>query len=177
MKKILLAFMLVCVGSSMSFGANSDDVYVRQDVFDAKMEVLFSRLHAEISELRTELKGEISALRAELKGDNEALRNELKGEISQLRTELKGDNVALRNELKGDIRSLSAKVDGLEKRVETSNTFLYYLLVLLGAMLLLPSVNKWLETREEKKQARQSVTIEDVKRLIAEAKLGSVIQS
>ncbi|MBQ9419946.1 MAG: hypothetical protein IJU31_06155 [Synergistaceae bacterium] len=150
MKKILLAFMLVCVGSSVSFGATSDDIYVRQDVFDAKMELLFDRLHAEISQLRTELKGDINALR----------------------TELKGDNTALRNELKGDINSLSAKIDGLEKRVETSNTFLYYLLVLLGAMLLLPSVNKWLETREEKKQARRSVTIEDVKRLIAEAQLG-----
>ena len=59
--------------------------------------------------------------------------------------------------------------------MDTMNTFLYYLLVLLAALIVLPYVNKWLEGREIKRQP--SVTLEDVKRLIAEAKLGGVPQA
>ncbi|MBQ6776494.1 MAG: hypothetical protein IJP53_08560 [Synergistaceae bacterium] len=124
MKKIFLAVFVVALLPSLSFGAASDDVYLRQDVFDAKMEALFLRLHGEIE--------------------------------------------TLGNKLNGRIDTLSARIDGLEKRVETTNTFLYYLLVLFGAMLLLPIFSRWWERHEERKQA---VTLEDVKRLIAEAKL------
>ena len=134
MRKFLTAIFLLLILSSVSFAAASDDVnasvYVRQDVFDAKMETLFLRLHGEIENLESKMAG--------------------------------------------NFRELSARIDGIEKRMDTMNTFLYYLLVLLAALIVLPYVNKWLEGREVKKQ--QSITLEDVKRLIAEAKLSGVPQ-
>ena len=78
------------------------------------------------------------------------------------------------NALTNAVAVSSARIDGIEKRMDTMNTFLYYLLVLLAALIVLPYVNKWLEGREIKKQ--QSITLEDVKRLIAEAKLSGVPQ-
>ena len=64
MKKILTTFLLILALSSVSYGAVSQDmtVYVRQDVFDAKMETLFERLHGEIVEMKSEIMGEIKTL-------------------------------------------------------------------------------------------------------------------
>ncbi len=143
MKKLLLAVLCLSM-LSPAYGA-SEDVYVRQDVFDAKMEALFTRLDAKIGELKNELKSEISGF-----------RTELKSEISELR---------------GDIKALSSRIDGLEKRVEDTHTYAYWFIIIFLAMLALPFVNRWLEKYEERKS---NVTLEDVKRLIAEAKLGNV---
>ena len=155
MRKFLVMMLLLFLLNSVSYGATSEDasVYVRQDVFDAKMEALFIRLHSEIETLGNKINGRIDALSAEMNG-----------KIS-----------ALSSEVKGDLRELSARIDGIEKRMDTMNTFLYYLLVLFGALLLLPVVNKLWESRE-KSSAASSVTLEDVKRLIAEAKLSGISQ-
>ena len=136
MRKIFVMIFLLLILSSVSYGATSEDfnVYVRQDVFDAKIEALFVRLHSEIETLGSRLEGKID----------------------------------------GNFRELSARIDGIEKRMDTMNTFLYYILVLFGALLLLPFVSKWLESRETK--SKSSVTLEDVKRLIAEAKLSGIPQ-
>ena len=66
MKKLLLVMLLVLVFSTTSYGTTSQDMsaYVRQDVFDAKMEALFERLHGEIAEI----KGEINELKSEIRG-------------------------------------------------------------------------------------------------------------
>lgn len=131
MKKLLLAVLCLSM-LSPAYGA-SEDVYVRQDVFDAKMEALFTRLDAKIGELKNELKSEIS-------------------------------------ELRGDIKALSSRIDGLEKRVEDTHTYAYWFIIIFLAMLALPFVNRLLEKYEERKS---TVTLEDVKRLIAEAQLGN----
>ncbi|MBR6901762.1 MAG: hypothetical protein IKN30_06850, partial [Synergistaceae bacterium] len=163
MKQILAAVLSVILLSSASYGAASDDmsVYVRQDVFDAKMEALFSRLDAKIGELRNELKSEIGELRTELK-------SEIGG--------LKGDIKALSERVDGNFLALSNRVDGLEKRIEDTHTYAYWFIIIFLAMLALPFVNRWLERYEERKSAA-TVTIEDVKRLIAEARLGATPQA
>ena len=147
MKKIFISLLLVCLLSSVSYGAMSEDIYVRQDVFDAKMEVLFNRLDAKIGELRAELKSEIGGLRGDIK--------------------------ALSERVDGNFLALSNRIDGLEKRIEDTHTYAYWFIIIFLAMLALPFVNRWLEKHEERKSA-PSFTLEDVKRLIAEAQLGSV---
>lgn len=145
---MLLIFLL----SSISFGAVSEDmsVYLRKDVFDAKIEALFNRLHAEIGTLKTELRSEIGSL-----------RTELKSEIGDLR---------------GDVRALSARIDGLEKRVDDMHDYVYWFIVAFLAVLALPFFNRWLERREEKKIS-SFVTLDEVKRLIAEANFRGGISS
>nr|MBR2207735.1 hypothetical protein [Synergistaceae bacterium] len=70
MKKFLAVLLLVLSLASASHGAVSEDmkdIYVRQDVFDAKMEALFNRFHGEIQALGNEIKGEIKRLEGEIK--------------------------------------------------------------------------------------------------------------
>ena len=83
-------------------------------------------------------------------------------------------------ELRGDIKALSARIDGIDKRMDSMekrmdfmNSFLYYLFVLLAALLILPPVSRWFEARKE---AKKSLTLEDVRRLIEEnnAKLATM---
>lgn len=63
MKKIFLAVMIVCVMCSGSYAVSQDmGAYVRQDVFDAKMETLFKRLHSDMESLGTRLEGRINTL-------------------------------------------------------------------------------------------------------------------
>ena len=124
MKKIIILIMLLLMMSSESFGAVSDDVYVRKDVFDAKMEAMFNRLH--------------------------------------------GDIQALSERMDGNFAALSRRMDGLDKRMDNlQHHYLYLVLVLLGIIVALPSVQKMLQWREERKEARKSsITLEDVERLI-----------
>ncbi len=127
-KKFIPALLIIFIFSSISYGANSDDIYVRKDVFDAKMEAQFNKLH-----------GEIQALESRM--------------------------VGMFDKLAGRLDGIDKRLDGMEKRIDSTNNFLYYLLVLLGALLILPSVNKWLEGRKE---VKKYMTLEEVRRLIEE---------
>ena len=142
--KIFIALLLAFALSSSCYGAISDDIYVRQDVFDAKMEALFVKLHGEI----------------------EALGNRLEGEIKALSERIDGNFATLSSRIDG----LDKRIDGLDKRIDLTNNFLYYVLVLLGAMLLLPFVNRWLDNKADKKEetTKKFITLEDVQRLIEE---------
>lgn len=66
MRRIVIAILLVLMVASGSYGAVSEDMseYVRKDVFDAKMEALFNRLHVDIGEVR----GDIKALSGRIDG-------------------------------------------------------------------------------------------------------------
>ena len=140
MRKIFLTIVIILttlVLSSVSFGAVSEDmnVYVRQDVFDAKMEALFERMDKNFVELKSMIK-------------------------------------STENELKGDIKALSALIDGLEQRIGDVHNFLYWLIVLFGIILVLPFVNKLWDKLWESRNV-PSFTLDDVKRLIAEAQLNT----
>ena len=142
MKKIFSGLLFIFIFSSVSYGAVSQDIYVRQDVFDAKMEALFERFHGEIK----------------------ALSEKIDGVEKTLSEKIDGVDKTLSEKIDGVDKTLSRRIDGLEKRIEDTNNFLYYLLVLFGAMLILPFVNKWWENRKE-----SSFTLDDVKKLIADA--------
>ena len=143
MRKIFLTIVIILttlILSSVSFGAVSEDmnVYVRQDVFDAKMEALFERMDKNFVELKSMIK-------------------------------------STENELKGDIKALSALIDGLEQRIGDVHNFLYWLIVLFGIILVLPFVNKLWDKLWESRNV-PSFTLDDVKRLIAEAQLNTKTQ-
>ena len=65
MKRIFLAVVLVLVTALSSCAAVSEDIYVRQDVFDAKMEAFLNRMLVELENVRGDIKdvkGDIKAL-------------------------------------------------------------------------------------------------------------------
>ena len=130
MKKIIILTILSLMMSSESFGAVSDDVYVRKDVFDAKKEAMFNRLHGDIQALSEKIDRRFDTLSARIDG-------------------------------------LDKRMDGFDKRIDDLQHYLYLVLVLLGIVVALPSVQKALQWREERKEARKSfITLEDVERLI-----------
>lgn len=58
MKKIFCAALMMFVMCSVSLGASEDmSVYVRQDVFDAKMELLLTRIEGKIDALSERIDG------------------------------------------------------------------------------------------------------------------------
>ena len=129
MKKVLFILLFI-LHSSLVYGATSDDVYLRKDVFEAKMDAFMAEVRLGFSEIR--------------------------GEIKELSARMNG---------------LEKQVDSLEtsfnKRIDDTNNFLYLILVIIGAI---PFIQKWLDSREIKKEkAAQSFTLDDVKKLINEA--------
>ena len=80
MKKIFLAAVLVFFTASFSCAATSEDlsVYVRQDVFDAKMEAFLNRMLVEFENVR----GDIKALSSRL----DSVHRELSTRIDVLQT-------------------------------------------------------------------------------------------
>lgn len=163
--------MLVTLICPCSYGASSDDVYVRKDVFEVEMRNINSTLERILTKLDAQEKS-INALTNAVA----ALSERLDGNFTTLSKRIDGNFTTLSERINGNFATLSERIDGLAKRVETTNTFLYYyLLVLFGAMLLLPFFNKWWEYREKAKQnAVPEFTLDDVKRLIAEAKLNGM---
>ena len=191
MKRILLMLSLVLIFSSVSYGAVSQDIYVRQDVFDAKMEALFERLHGEIVVLSERMEKNFVTLSERIDKNFVTLSERIDKNFATLSERIDknyatlseridGNYVALSERMDGNYASLSRRIDGLEKRVEDTNTFLYYLLVLFGAMLILPFVSKWLDSKKEVLKKEPSFTLDDVKQLIAnaiaEAQLSGKIQ-
>ena len=146
MKKFFIMMFFILLIQSVSFGAVSEDVnvYVRQDVFDVKMEALFNRLHAELSEFKSEIKTEIS---------------EIRGDIKALSERVDGVNI-----------NLSNRIDDLDKRIDDLRNGFYLAMVVFGILLGLPAFNKFYADLKEKKEKIRApqLTIEDVKRLIEE---------
>ena len=164
MKKIFSGLLFIFIFSSVSYGAVSQDIYVRQDVFDAKMEALFERFHGEIKALSEKIDGVEKTLSEKVDGNFATLSGRIDGVEKTLSEKIDGVEKTLSEKIDGVDKTLSRRIDGLEKRIEDTNNFLYYLLVLFGAMLILPFVNKWWENRKE-----SSFTLDDVKKLIADA--------
>ena len=95
--------------------------------------------------------------------------------LDNILTELKEQRKEI-NELNQSLAVLSVRMNGVEKQSEHFRKFLYWPTVLFGAILILPFLSIWWEKREEKK-TESFVTLEEVKRLIAEANFRGGVSS
>ncbi len=185
MKKFLAGLVTAIVLQSACYGAVSDDIYVRRDVFDAKMDLLFERLDKAV----VEIKGEVKTLSERVDSLEKSLNERINGVEKSLNEKIDGVEKRLNEKIDGVEKRLDERIDGVEKRLDDKisgverriddvdwkinfmSNFLYYILVLLGALLLLPSVSRWFENREARKENRNNAvnfTLDDVRRLIAE---------
>ena len=109
-----------------SYGAVSADiqesVYLRQDVFNARMNAFTAEIRLMIEQLRTELKQEIQNVR----NDSQNIRAELKQEIQTVRTDLEKQIQDLRTELKQEIQTVRNDVQNiraeLKQEIQTVRT-------------------------------------------------------
>ena len=151
MKKIFAMLILILLMSSVTYGAETEDIYVRKDVFEARMD----RMEALIEKAVMEMKAE-----------NEKFRNEIRGEISVFKDEIgtKLQNVLDEiNNLKTEIRVLEIRVSELDHRISIIETIVYWIFAIVSVMLaslaLTPIVKEF---------RRPQITLEDVKKLIEE---------
>ena len=161
MKKIIVALLLLTM-SSACFGAASEDmsVYVRKDVFEAKMEAMNAKLDMLLEQMKN------------LQEEQKAMRKDL----SELTTAVS----VMTARIDRNFDTLSARIDGLDKRMDYQQNYLYLLLVILGIIVALPTVQKMLQGREDRKNSRkESITLEDVMRLIEQnnARMAGKIQA
>ena len=133
MKKITTTILAVLLMSGVSYGAVSDDIYVRKDVYEAQMQGMNTKLDMILEEMRVqreEMKMQVKELREEMKAQREehkAQMKELKDEMNGIREELKAhvkesqeEHKAIRNdiaELTRVVSVLSTRVDGLDARM------------------------------------------------------------
>ena len=69
---------------------------------------------------------------------------------------------------------LGERIGGVSDRLSDLRQDIYLGLVILGIMAALPSVKEFFKWREDRKDSRvKGVTLEEVRRLIEEAKLGN----
>ena len=138
MKKIIIATLIAIVASTAAFGAISNDVYLRQDVFEAKMD----------------------AFMAEIRLMNEQTRSELRKEIQDTKTEL---NEKIQANTTA-IQQTNARIDVTNARPESLITMLFWEIALLGLLISLVAVVPSIV--QSHKNSKPSLTIEDVERLI-----------
>ena len=164
MKKIFCAVLMVFVMCSVSLGASEDrSVYVRQDVFDAKMELLLTRIEGKIDSLSERING--------LEKRMDVMDKRIDDGFSGLNKRIDEGLSAVNKRIDEGLSAVNTRIDeglsAVNTRIDDTHNFLYLILVLLGVMLAVPFINKFWDFHKEHRTP--AVTLEDVKRLIAEA--------
>ena len=195
MRKILLAIALLFVMSVSAFGATSDDVYLRRDVFDAKMDALMATMRLENQNMLIQIRKELDERFAKV--DEKFAKVDEKFAKVDARFEKVDEKFAKVDERfeKMDARlakiderlgNLENRVTGLEQQVgflgeRTEDTRAYVTLVLtllgvlvalLAAIVAFPFVQKFFQWRESLKVKQHeplftSDELAALKRLIA----------
>ena len=180
MKKFFAAIFLLLILSSASYAAASEDmkvqdVYVRQDVFDAKMEAFMNEIRGEFQVINTKLAA-LDKRIDDFQAATAARIDDLQASTSSRFDDLQASMTGRINDLQA---ATSSRFDDLQAsmawRIDDVKTIVYWGLSILGLLIAFaifgPSFGEFLRNLRT-----PSITIEDVKRLIAEAKLGGVSQ-
>ncbi len=153
MKKIYALIVLIVLSmSTASYGALSEDVYVRKDVFEVYMQNINNKFDVIIEELKAQRK-EINDLTKAVSGLSER--------VTALSERLDGVN----STISGRIDGLDKRMDGLDKRIDDLRNGIYLWLVAVGLIAAWPKARELLQRLGK---SSPSLTLEDVRRLIEE---------
>lgn len=174
MKKFMTMIIFVLVMFGASYGAETGDseIYVRKEVFNAYMDSINSKFDIMMGEMKL-IREEMKQMREEMREEIKGIKEELKAqreEIKQVREEMNKEIKSLRQDISNiaaSVAALSQRVHDIDARIGDTQNFLYLLIVMLGILMALPMVQKFLEWNDSR---RPSITLEDVKRLIEESK-------
>ena len=152
MKKFILTLILVLTLNVSASAANSDDIYVRKDVFDVHLQNINSKLELILSEMQS-FKAELQAQRNDI--------NELAKVTAVLSSRIDG---------------LDARIDSTNTRIDDLRNGLYLWLVAIGTFIAWPKAKEFLQSRKTNKP---DFTLQDVEILVTkiiDAKLNSKSQ-
>lgn len=150
MKKacVLLLVQLLVFGTA-GYGATSDDVYVRKDVFEVYMQSINAKLDMIIEEQKAQRKD----------------ITELTKAVSVLSERVDRNFETLSGRIDGVNSSLSGQIDSLDKRIDDLRNGIYLWLVAIGLVIAWPKLQEKLKTLGK---PTPSITLDDVRRLIEE---------
>ena len=143
MKKFLFAVALIFLISSVSFAA-SEDVYLRKDVFDAKMETLFERIDR--------LDSKIDSLNEKVDRNFMVLNDKIDKNFVVLNDKIDRNFATLDNKITVVANNANERISDLRNGFYLSITFFAF-------VVGLPIYNKW---KEERKSKSSPLTHEDV---------------
>lgn len=135
-KKFYAALFYLLIFASLAFAEVSKDneIYLRRDVFEAKMDAFMTEIKLGNEQLRREMQ----EMEARLNNKIQAVRVELHEEIQGVKAELKND-----------IHALEMQTAKLEVKVNNVETMIYWILTILGILATLlavvPSLAPWLK--------------------------------
>ena len=130
MRKIIFACVFAILICSSVFAATSDDVYLRRDVFDAKMDSFMSEMRLMFEQNRREIEQKFDKRIDELDKKIDRVQTELKFEIQDLRSDIKVIN----------------------ERTESTKTSVYWILAALAVIVATPYMQKFLQWHETKRK-------------------------
>ncbi|MBQ6982832.1 MAG: hypothetical protein IJQ15_10460 [Synergistaceae bacterium] len=153
MKKVyvLVSIQLLMFGT-VSYGAVSDDVYVRKDVFEVYMQSILQRLD-KIDDGLNNLNQTVANLSARVEGLDKRIDG-LDKRMDGLDKRIDG----LDKRIDGNYVALSSRIDDLRNGI-------YLWLVAIGLFVSWPKVK---ESAQKWVKPTPSITLEDVRRLIEE---------
>ena len=161
MRKILATLALVLLTWSVSYGAASDDVYVRKDVFDAKMEAFMSEMRNGFQMLNAKI--DAQSQRTDDKFQSLEARTDDKFQSLEARMDEKFQSLETR--INERFRGVDDKIQSLDTRISDLRNGIYLWLVAIGLVATWPKVR---EIFRSMSSSSPSITLEDVKRLIEE---------
>ena len=115
MKKVVMLLILLLVLVTESYGAVSDDVYVRKDVYDANMQTMNTKLDMILEQLR-EVREEQKAQRADI-------------------TELTRSLSVMSERVDRNFETLSERINDLDKRIDDLRNGIYLWLAAVGLII------------------------------------------
>ncbi|MBQ2616294.1 MAG: hypothetical protein IJF90_05500, partial [Synergistaceae bacterium] len=135
-----------------------EGVYLRQDVFEAKMDAFMAEIRLMNQQLKSELKQEIQSVKEEL-------HKEIQDTKAELRKEIQANTTA--------IQANSAAIQATNARLDELKTAVYWGIGLLGLLITLAAAAPYIvKVLQSINIPKPTLTIEDVERLI-DAKLQS----
>ena len=163
MKKFLIALLITVAVSTSALGATSNDVYLRQDIFEAKMDAFMAEIKLMNEQTRTELRKEIQDTKSEL-------RKEIQDTKSELNAKIQANATAIQ-ELKADIQATNSRIDVTNTRLDDLYTMVYWGLALMAIIITFAALAPSL-LQVVKGLFQPRFTLEDIERII-DAKLSN----
>ena len=185
MRRVIAVIVLSLLTGTASYGAVSEDVYVRKDVFEVYMQNINSKLDMIMEELKARRKDindltkavsglseRVTGLSERIDGVNSSLSERidsvnatLSGRIDAVNSSLSARIDGLNATLSGRIDGLDKRIDGIDKRIDDLRNGIYLWLVAIGLIVAWPKARELLQRLGK---SAPSLTLEDVRRLIEE---------
>ena len=133
--------------------ADMENVFIRKDVFDARMDRMEMLLEKNLTEVRAE---------------NEKFRSEMRAENEKFRSEIIGGNEKFHTEIRAEIKVLDERINSVGAKVDSMQTTIYwgfaFLTIIIAMTTFAPALLDFIKSL--RKPSVASVSIDEIQEMI-----------